>query len=520
MLKLNRSSIKWALEQALNYSDTDIFPEIFEFKTIQHSWDAIATWLENEDILTWNVRPARRCITPKHQFGFRISTQLDPIDFILFTAIIYEIGNDLEARRVSKIERIVHSYRFLPKPDGQMYDPDYNFDSFTDRSKELTGQDYDWIVVADIADFFPRLYHHRIKNSLTKCTTKVNHALAIDRLLNGWNETYSYGIPVGSAASRLLAEVALDDVDRALLSEGAVYIRFSDDFRIFCKTKKEAYEKLAFLANVLFENHGLTLQQHKTRILSKDNFVRSYLSTEKEEEINNLSAAFEIIISQLELRSMYEEIKWEDLSPDQQDQISELNLKGIIEEQVSQEEINIPLTKFVIRRLAQLGSVETLEIVLNNIDKLYPVIPDIVKYIQSIRDIDIPKKHEIGVRILDLLGNSTVSHLEFHRMWLLSLFTNNTEYDNEQRFAGVFSTWSDQFTQHQSILALGRSKQDEWFRMRKRNLFDFSNWLRRAILLGGSCLPTDERKHWYQSLESRLDQLELAVVKWARQNPF
>ena len=520
MLRINRNSLTWALNQALNYGDTDIFPEVFEFKAIEHSWNDMTNWLENEDVLNWNVRPPRRCITPKHQFGFRISTQLDPIDFLIFTAIVYEIGADLESRRVPKEERIVHSYRFSPQPDGRMFDEAYTYDSFMQRSKELVEEEYEWIVVADIADFFPRLYHHRVKNSLTKSTKKTNHALAIDNLLNGWNETYSYGIPVGSIASRLLAEVALDDVDRSLLSESTRYIRFSDDFRIFCKTKREAYEKLAFLANLLFENHGLTLQQHKTHILSKEDFIRCYIATEKEEEINTLSNAFEELISELGLGSMYEEIEWDDLTPEQQEEISELNLKGILEEQVAKEEINIPLTRFIIRRLAQLGSDDTLDLIMDSIDKLYPIIPDVVRYIQSIRNIDIPQKNEIGVKVLNLLGASTVSHLEYHRMWLLSLFTKNTEYDNEKRFAGIFSDWADQFTLRETILALGRSKQDEWFRMRKRHVFDFPVWIRRALLLGGSCLPVDERKHWYQSLEARLDPLEIAVLKWGRQNPF
>ena len=518
MLKLNHQSFEWALKQALNYGDTDIFPEAFEFLAINHQQDSILKWLQSEDVLKWKVRPARHCLTPKHRYGFRISTQLDPIDFLVYTALVYELGEDLEARRVPKSEKIVHSHRFEPRDDGRMFDKSFGYDTFIQQCREIAGKthnSFEWVVLADIADFFPKLYHHRLKGALNKCTSKNNHVLAIDHLISSWNENYSYGIPVGQAASRLLAEVAIDDVDKSLLSEGTQFVRFSDDFRIFCKDKREAYEKLAFLANVLFENHGLTLQQHKTQIMPLDDFIVRFLSTEKEAEINKLSETFKNILD-----SFYEEIEWDDLSEEQQEEISALNLHGILEEQSELDEIDIPLTRFVLRRLAQLGSKESLDLVLDNIDKLYPVALDVIRYIQGLRDVDKEQRHEIGLRLLKLIGNSITSHLEFHRMWLLSTFTHDSEYDNEELFPAIFSDCPDQFTQREIILALGRSKKDEWFRTRKRKVFDFSHWMRRALLLAGSCLPSDERNHWYQSLEPRLDQLELAVTKWARQNPF
>jgi hypothetical protein len=520
MLTLSNNSIKWALKHALNYGDTDIFPKIFEFDAIQNNWDDIENWILKSNILEWNIRPARKCITPKHRYGFRVATQIDPIDFIIFSALIYEIGKDIERKRVSSTKNIVHSYRFDSNSDGQIFSKSHGYDTFLKTCLVLSKQNYSWVVVADIADFFPRLYHHRVKNAILNSTRKNNHAIAIDRLLNGWSESNSYGIPVGSSVSRLLSEIALDDVDKALLSEQTIYIRFSDDFRIFCKTKREAYEKLTFLANILIENHGLTLQQHKTKIMPNEAFVKSYLSTEKEEELNRLSDTFKSLLLELGIEDPYGEIDWNDLSQEQQDKISNLNLKGIIKEQAELEEINIPLSRSVLRRLAQIGSSESLDMILDNIDKLYPIVPEVVKYFLALQDLNTGKKQEIGEKTLNLLNNSVITHLEFHRMWLLSLFTSDMEYNNEMRFSSNFNEVHDQFSQREIILALGRSKQDSWFRMRKRYLFDFSPWLKRALLMGGSCMPVDERNNWYGSLENRLDPLELAIIKWAKQNPF
>jgi hypothetical protein len=67
---------------------------------------------------------------------------------------------------------------------------------------------------------------------------------------------------------------------------------------------------------------------------------------------------------------------------------------------------------------------------------------------------------------------------------------------------------------------MGRSHQTPWFQSQWRYLFNQSPWTKRALLLGTSCLPADARKHFYDSVGSRLDVLEKAIVAWARQNPF
>ena len=155
-----------------------------------------------------------------------------------------------------------------------------------------------------------------------------------------------------------------------------------------------------------------------------------------------------------------------------------------------------------------------------SIEYLYPVFPEVIKYLRRLHG-QIQKDQEaLGKRILDLLDNSIVSHLEFHRLWLFSLFAADSGWGNGGRFVSLLASNGDLCSQCKLTLALGQSGQDFWFRARKRSVFEFGPWLRRAFLAGGSCLPTDERSHWYRGLESRLDPLELAVTRWARANPY
>lgn len=527
MLKLKKESLEWALRLAINNGDTDIFPPAFEFEAILHDFQidtpdhkSLIEEMSEQDILSWKTRSFRSCLMPKHKYGFRISTQLDPLDFLVYTALIYEIAPDIESRRIPADDNIVHSYRFKPT-EISMFDPSYNYTTFRHKSQELANtNEFSHVVIADIADFFPRLYRHRVENALKACTNKTNHVIALDNMLNHWTEHYSYGIPVGPTASRLIAEISLDDVDRLLLSEGVNFVRFSDDYRMFCSSIKDAYEKLAFLANALFTNHGLTFQQSKTKIIDLETFKSKYVLSEEAQELKRLSQRFYEIFDGVEI-DPYRTIDWDDLEESQQIQLRELNMLEILEEMVTSEEIDIGISKFVLRRLSQLGNDEALDLLMDNIDRLYPVFPEVVKYVTSMKLNDVNLKEKIGGKMLGLLSGSTVSHLDYHRMWLLNMFTHSIEWNNEEEFARLFNQATDEFSKRELILALGRSHQDFWFRTRKLNLSQqFTDWPRRAFLAAASCLPSDERKHWYQSLEPRLDKLEAAVIKWARKKPF
>lgn len=522
MLRLQETTLDWALTHIEKCGDTDIFPVPFEFEAIRFDWDStIKPWLKNVDILQWQFRPHRRCLSPKHRFGFRMSTQPDPIDSIIYTALVAEIGDDIEAARIPKTDNIAFSYRYQSCSDGRMYDPDYNWDTFQQRSRQLAeNAEYSHVVIADIADFFPRIYSHPLENALSQCTAKNHHASAIKRIIKNWNYSVSYGIPVGSAASRLLAELVIDDVDRGLISEGVTHCRFVDDFRFFCISERQAHEQLALLANLLFENHGLTLQQHKTKIVTIEEFSNTYLRPEQEHEINSLSKGFREILDTLGISDTYEDIDYDNLEPEIQEAINSLNLVEVLQEQLGNEGIDISVVKFILRRLGQIDNSDAVEVVIDNIDELYPVFKEVIEYLHSLRSLSIPMKHDVGRRLIDLLDSSLVGHLEYHRLWVFNTFTRNCDWDNEGRFVNLFNNWNDEFSQRELILAMGRAHLQPWFKNRKRTFTNFSPWTKRAFLAAASCLPGDEAVHWYRSISGGLDKLESSITKWAKANRF
>ncbi|WP_047152492.1 RNA-directed DNA polymerase [Aneurinibacillus tyrosinisolvens] len=525
MLKLQESSLDKALIHIEKFGDTDIFPVPFEFQAIRQFWETdIRPFIREINMLEWELRSFRRMLTPKHKYGFRISTQLDPIDSIIFTALVYEVGADLERARMDMTKNISFSSRFAPDDSsGRLYDPDYNWKAFQDYCEHLANsEEYEYVLVADIADFFPRIYSHPLEQALASATTKVSHVKSIRRCLGQLNGSVSYGIPVGQSGARLLAELVLDDVDRGLYAEGIKHCRFVDDFRIFCKSEREALQALTILANLLFENHGLTLQQHKTRVLKMNDFRTVVLNTEDKREFESLQEQFHDIIETLGLSNPYEEIEYSDLDEETQAEIDRMNLEEILQQHIEDSnesnDIDITLVRFILKRLTQIGNPVSVDLLIENIDKLYPVFKDVMKYFQSV-NANTQTKHRIGEQLLELLNDSLIGHLDYNKMWILNTFTQDNQWNNEEKFAVLFNEPYDEYSQRKLILALGRSRQAFWFRSKRRSISQMNPWMRRAFLAAASCLPGDQAEHWYRSLPG-LDSLDKVVTKWALQNRF
>lgn len=522
MLLLQQDSLDWALAHVLRFGDTDVFPVPFEYAAVEHDWANVKASLAATDVLQWTTRPQRILLSPKARNGFRVITQLDPLDFLVFASLIREISSDLEARRIPIADGRVFSYRTAPQANGQLFSADTGYRQFLEacRQKLRANPAVQFVATTDISDFYARIYHHRLENALHTATTRGNHVRAVMRLLSGWNGTETFGIPIGGAPSRLLAETTLADVDEALLAAGIDFIRFNDDYRIFADSYEMAYRAITFLAETLYRNHGLNLQPQKTDVFTTDQFRDRFLVTPLDRELNSLHTKFEELADELGLNDWYEPIEYDDLDDDQKEAIDSLNLAELFREELEEDEPELPIIRFILRRLSQLGDAGVIDCIFDDLDKLHPALPDICRYVQSLRHLDPPGRSALGARMLALLTGSVVSELPYHRMWILDLFVHSQEWDNERRFFGLYATESDPTCRRNLILAMGRAHQAHWFQSQWRTLFDQPHWPRRALLAGASCMSADARRHWYRSVEPQLDLLELAVMRWARRTPF
>lgn len=512
--KLGAASLDFALAHIEARGDTDIFPIAFEFEAIRHDWANLRSVLESADLDNWPVRASRRCLAPKRSLGFRQGTQLDPLDALIATALVADLGPDIEAARLPKADGIVHSYRVDLKPDGQMFDPTYNFGSFRKRSLELAKERGGLVVLTDIADFFPRIYFHPLENALAAACSNDGAVRVMRKMLKGWNQRISHGIPVGPALCRVLAELTINDVDQALRSEGYTFCRYSDDYRIFVKDEREARRALAFLARTLVEGHGLTLQESKTEIVTSEAFQERFSRDEQDHEREQLVDTFDELIGRLGIES-YEQVLYDDLDTEAKELLDSMNLWQILTDQLASQSLDLQLVRFVLHRVVQLSLQDDEDVLLSNVGRFYPVFPGLISAV-AVQGISGGERVAIGQRLIELLDHPVVGHLEYHRQWVLSLFAADDRWNHRDRLVQLFNEYFDSFTRREIILALGRAKADFWFRSRKQEIVNLNPWEKRAFLASAHVLPGDEADHYFASLAPGLDPLEKAVVSWAK----
>src|SRR4051794_5997888 len=101
-MKLKSTSLKWALKHVILDGDTDLLPTPFEFSVMKKQWPSVYDYVSKIDLSSHTWSGPRRFTVPKAEFSFRSVCQLDPVDSLLFTALMKEIGSKIERKRPSK----------------------------------------------------------------------------------------------------------------------------------------------------------------------------------------------------------------------------------------------------------------------------------------------------------------------------------------------------------------------------------------------------------------------------------
>jgi hypothetical protein len=517
---VDAAAVDWALKHLLQFGDTVFIPKSFEYRAIQHSWTEVKQWLIAQDLREWSALDLRRLLASKSMYSYRYVTQLDPLECLLFTALVYQVGGQLEAIRVPKQQQIVYSWRFLPAADGQMYDPQSRWYHFNERCSDLASRSRcRYVVVADIADFFARIYSHPLEQVLGRATRRSPQAYCILRMVKNWNAFVSYGLPVGLSGSRLLAEAALVEVDAALLAAGRTFCRYSDDIRIFCRSEREARVALEHLAAVLFNTQGLTLQPSKTKIVSQEKYLARFTTSGERIELESLTDKLHDLLDAAGFENDYEdEIDTDNIPEDIKDEIDRLNMIEVLKEQIDAESQDVVVMRFVLHRLKQLGIEDAVDIVLKNINKLRAAIDVAVEYLASLRDTDEATCRRIGRKVI--AAAKRPANGAYERMCLLSLFTEGPEFNHVDEFEPLYDNFGDAPTRRELILALGRAGSTHWFMTNRLDYQSLEPWSRRAFIAAFSCVDEDASIHFYRSLRRGSNVLERAVVKWAQDSPF
>ena len=275
------------IEKALNLAidniiqegttDVDLFSRPFEVDLLKKNHfreiviEKIGPLLE-KDFKDFDVLPLAYCLVPKKDFfSFRKCALIDPIDEIKYLTIVIMIAECIEKGRDNKNNKRVFSYRWKPA-GSHLFSSKYNFTAFRNFVKEKSRKrNVNVVAECDIANFYDRINLHRLEcilDSLPNIDSK--YVKTIDSLLKFWANRDSYGLPVGSNASRILAEAALIEVDKFLISHNVAFCRFVDDFRFFAPDAATANYWLSLLVSRL-NKEGLFINTNKTLLRDVSN---------------------------------------------------------------------------------------------------------------------------------------------------------------------------------------------------------------------------------------------------------
>lgn len=283
-MKVNHAS-RLAVENVAREGLTDIFTTPKELLLLKNKAfrkklvEVVATCINGNSLDSLTIGSIDHVLLPKGGvFDFRRCALIHPLDTIKYLALSLTIADDLEKFRPSNSRQIVYSYRYKPNK-GYLFHPKYNITSFKDHVRRRSRQVSTKVLVScDIADFYDRLNLHRLESILLSLQFEKARVRQLNELLLFWANRDSYGLPVGSNASRILAEAALIEVDNYLLSIGVKFCRFVDDYRLFAPNAHTAHYWLTQLIERLWIE-GLTINKRKTIIEDVSNLMPSTTTT-------------------------------------------------------------------------------------------------------------------------------------------------------------------------------------------------------------------------------------------------
>jgi hypothetical protein len=331
MFKLTPDSLDNALKALQHHGYGDFFPEPPEMDLLAANWATIQQDLSSVDLDVYQGYDRVYAFAPKSRLNVRSVSLLHPYDLLCFTALVLDLRDGVTAARATS-EKRVFSYRAEGAGDGILYLPVPGYSEFKKATEDrLSAEPGLYVGVTDIADFYPRIYQHRLVNALQAAcgSTKHDQIRVLEKMLARVSGGASYGIPVGPAASRVLGEAVLIDVDSTLLSNDVDFTRFTDDYVIFSSDPEGAEFGIRILGETLFLNHGLTLQTAKTRVMPGTEYLERYLQAHDEKERKRRELIR--VVGQYD-----QQLSYDQLDTASQAKIDAMNLSEMLKESLEQ----------------------------------------------------------------------------------------------------------------------------------------------------------------------------------------
>jgi hypothetical protein len=530
---------RMAVQNIASGGDTDVFPLPPENSLFFDRTDDVVAILGelHADLARWRSTYGpvnEEALAMVGYTSFRWATQIDPIWNAYLLGLVLAMADDIEAARISTSQHIIFSYRYDYDPGSHRLFADGAWPAFNERSLE-NATTHDFVLSCDIADFYPRVYHHRLENALQLLSPTSPLPRQIDRVLNLFSRGTSYGLPVGGPAARLLSEILLNRVDHLLYAQGFTFCRFADDYRLFTDSHEEAYEALRFLTEKLLQNEGLTLQRAKTQISTSRDFressefalVADRRNKENLPKPSDPMAPAEDSKSERHQRQNFlaVSLRYDPYSPTAEDdylalkeQVERFDIVGMLARELSKSRIHVGLTRRLVVAIRYLdppeqdGAARTL---VDNMATLSPVLANVLRALGQVFD-------DLGQDSQDYVSSAIREAITAKRYFItvpvtlayaVRLLGRTPSEDNQAILAQLYDD-VPAFIQRDIVVIMSRWRAAFWLSDRLNHFGRMHPWVKRAFVLASYFLA-DEGQHWRRRIKDQLSPVDQLASDWA-----
>lgn len=494
MTILTDESLEFARTHIRRYYDSDFYPKPFEFDAIWHCWEDVKRFLLSTNVHKLPVMPAKATSWPKHRGGYRVVHQLDPIDSVIYAALVYQVSVAVERARYSADRAVACAYR-IELDDGSFFARGNGYDQFRAQSRQLA-ENYRYVLLVDVADFYNQVYVHRVNNAIEHASPAPKGlADDIETFLGKINSTISQGLPVGPAASIVLAEALMIDVDQFLVGLGHPHCRYVDDFRIYATRERELVSVLQELTLYLYQNHRLSISHEKTRLVGADEFLRSDIDNPYEMQKAETFEKLDALGGYGSPESLDKADKRKGVVDPEAAAEVEDTVLAALEAMVERKNLDLGYARALLRQARVLKSCRISIYLLEHVQFFLSLTNNVCILLHSVTT-----RENINQIVGPLVD--TLEHVRSHgglvRYWFDWYIAENFH---------LMPPAAEQFLRGSPfVMSKARyavlSRDLSWVRYRKGEYFQYGPDERRAVLFAAQILPNDEKKHWLRAVVS------------------
>ncbi|WP_165491051.1 RNA-directed DNA polymerase [Lichenihabitans psoromatis] len=516
-----------AIKNIVRHGDTDIFPFPIEnhvFHDLPEKTVEILTKLDADVVVSLGEFPPTNvsALAPVGYTGFRWALQIDPIWNIAYLSWVLSIADQIEAARLALDRQKIFSYRYSwNEEQATCFNRDITWRSFIDCAVQKAASS-NFVVSCDISEFYPRINHHRIENAIQHLPDAAYAGKRIKAFLSNLSGTYSFGIPVGGPASRLIAELVLSQIDSLLLTNNVDFLRYADDYYIFANSPDECFKSLVTLTRLLFDNQGLQLQKSKTRIMSSTEFIASNPLVHDEEAVGGVGTPLGISRQAIMAINLHYDPYSPNASEDYEELRQEIHRYPVIElirAEIKKSRVDVALSRRLVSLSKHLeGAIledAILTLVMNH-DILYPVYHNVLITAKEVFDrLSDQVQVEITAYIRKLIDDqSRVMVVELNLQYAVRVLALRNEEDSRLLLGKLFRLDRNVGIKRDIILALARWSDWHWLSDLKTRFRQLSAVERRGFMIASFELG-DEGDHWRKHVRRELSPMEELTRHWA-----